>query len=139
MSDTDLIAQELRQNLEGKVEPERIDTMISQLKKTTVASYAANAGGGGVLFYALVTVHTAGREFEGNAGGFFGFGPYYGQGTVYTADLNNLLNHTESFSVSFNPAYMNVVFYDGGSNILGHFQGLGGGSIVGTGAGTGHW
>lgn len=133
------IANDFMKAAQGKLEQDKIDSVVTQLKAATTG-YAANGSVASMIFYLKwqVTV-SGGKTFDGNAGGLSSPGGGALIGTVYTDDINRLYQNTVSFQFTATPVYVSLLFFDGNSNLLGTFQ-AGAVSIVsGIGGGSGHW
>jgi Rhodococcus equi virulence-associated protein len=82
---------------------------------------------------------TKGKSFNGNAGGVSSPGGGALFGDVYTDNIDNLYANTVSFEFQVTPVYLSILFFDGNSNLLGHFQSGAVSIVTGIGGGTGHW
>ncbi|MGF2619149.1 VapA/VapB family virulence-associated protein [Bacillus cereus] len=134
------VSRDLKQIFDGKLESEKIDFMITQAKTNSV--YKAEFRAVGYLVYTHYWIWTPDAEspnakFNGNGGGLVG-PAQGGKGYIYTDDYEALINNTTSFAFYGIPAYYSIYFYDKHSNLLGHLQAVGIGS-VGAGGGTGQW
>lgn len=137
--DTKLIAADFATHLQGKLPQSQIDSITSSLRAAT-NKYPATGSIVSLVFYLQIQVSIKGGEtFNGKAGGVStpGGGALFGD--VYTDDLSKLYANTVSFEFQSTPVYFSVLFFDGNSNLLGHFQ-AGAVSIVsGIGGGKGGW
>jgi hypothetical protein len=133
------IANDFSSRMEGKLDQEKIDAAARSIQADT-GSYPAHGSVASFIFYLKfgVTV-TDGKTFDGDAGGATtpGGGALFGD--VYTDDLNALYSNTVSFEFNATPVYTSLLFFDGNSNLLGHFQAGAVSTIAGVGGGTGSW
>jgi hypothetical protein len=144
--DNHLVAQDFRNLVKEALPPEQIDAIIAALHETETlhpASYTATGAVGGFLFYMhvalAVDVGFNQQQFDGDAGGLFGFGAGRLDGQLRSADFDRLWKTTESFQVSLALPWANILFFDGGSNLLGNFNGVSAGTQTGVGGGRGGW
>ncbi|WEJ98196.1 MAG: VapA/VapB family virulence-associated protein [Candidatus Sphingomonas phytovorans] len=101
----------------------------------------------GIAGYLKVTINmdVNGRSwfFEGNAGAttLVAVGKYWGH--CYTKDVARLTKDSHGFNINavsiFPAGYVNVNFFDGSSNFLGHAHAGGLTNLTCTGGGTGSW
>ncbi|GAB4086620.1 hypothetical protein GCM10028784_32500 [Myceligenerans cantabricum] len=138
--DRDRIAEEFAARMTGKLEQEKIDAAVVALR-TTTATYPATCALAGAIFYlnVQITMEQDGEQFNGDSGGFGSPGGNVMWGDVYTDDLNRLYAATETFELNATPVYTSVMFFDGSSNFLGHFESGGIGTILGVYGGKGSW
>jgi hypothetical protein len=135
----EIIAHDFLVAMHGKFDQDKIDATVASLKSTTT-KYPANGSITGFIFYFRIQVNvTGGKSFNGNAGalGTVGGGALFGD--VYTDDINELYNNTVSFQFQSTPVYFSILFFDGNSKLLGHFQSGAVSTIVAVGGGTGNW
>jgi len=136
--DKKIIAQEFAARAKGKLEPEKIDSITRSLVAQTTA-YPATGSVASMIFYLKFQVNvTGGESFNGNAGGIStpGGGALFGD--VYTDNLPNLYANTVSFEFQGTNVYLSILFFDGNSNLLGHFQAGAVSTVTGIGGGSGH-
>lgn len=132
------IAEDFAKAFQGKMEQSLLDETIQKIKADT-NSYTASYGV--ILFIGYINAHVEISQalFTGNgSGAISGIAGGMG-GVVYTDDLNKLIRDTVSFSTLIAPTYSNVLFFDKGSHLLGHFQGGGVSIGGGVGGGPGSW
>jgi Rhodococcus equi virulence-associated protein len=133
------IANDFSTKWEGKLDQEKIDAAVNKIQ-ADVTSYPAQGALASMIFYVKCSVTVdSGKTFDGNAGGAFtpGGGALFGD--VYTDDINKLYGNTVSFQLTATPVYVYVLFFDGNSNLLGHFQSGAVSTVTGVGGGTGSW
>jgi hypothetical protein len=133
------IANDFSTKWEGKLDQEKIDAAVNKIQ-ADVTSYPAHGALASMIFYVKCSVTVdGGKTFDGNAGGAFtpGGGALFGD--VYTDDINRLYSNTASFQLTATPVYVYVLFFDGNSNLLGHFQSGAVSTVTGVGGGTGSW
>jgi hypothetical protein len=137
--DRKLIAQGFAAQAKGKLPQQQVET-ITRAMMAEVASYPAHGSIIGAIFYFRFTVTVdGGKTFTGNAGGLGSLGGGALFGDVYTDNLANLYANTVSFSFEGTPVYMSLQFFDGNSNLLGHFQCGAVSTAIGVGGGSGGW
>ncbi|MCB9529829.1 MAG: VapA/VapB family virulence-associated protein [bacterium] len=128
-----------RERLTGRLPQDKIDAASAKLEAATT-SYSANGSIASAIFYLKVQVKISGGEtFNGNAGGVAtpGGGALFGD--VYTDDINALYANTKSFELNAAAAYTSVLFFDGSSNLLGHFESGSVSTVIGVFGGKGSW
>lgn len=135
------IAENFTKSMQGKLEQHQIDAVTTSLMATS-ASYPAKGSVASLIFYLKFQVKVSasgGKEFNGNAGGAStpGGGALFGD--IYTDDLDALYSKTKSFEFQSTPVYLSILFFDGSSNLLGHFQCGAVSTVVGVGGGSGSW
>lgn len=135
----DTIAHNFTNSVNGKLDKQKIDAAVASLKSTTT-SYPAKGSVASFIFYLQfqVTV-TGGKTFNGKAGGVSSPGGGALFGDVYTDDINKLYRDTVSFEFQSTPVYLSILFFDGHSNLLGHFQSGAVSTVAGIGGGSGSW
>lgn len=149
MSDTEHltpVTQHFRQFVHGKIEPDKVNAIETQLHAFK-GEHTVSGAVGGFLFYAHIgltlTSLIAGRfywGFDGDAGGLFSVAGSRLDGTLRSDDFARLMTTTDSFYMNvLVPGPTSVLFFDGGHNLVGHFTGTAAGTFVGTGAGRGRW
>lgn len=137
--DKKLIAHDFRVAMHEKLEPEHIDEVADALM-TATKSYPATGSVASLIFYLKFQVNiTDGKSFNGNAGGISSAGGGALKGDVYTDDLDRLYRDTVSFEFQSTPAYLSILFFDGHSKLLGHFQSIALSTVTGVGGGSGSW
>jgi hypothetical protein len=137
--DPNIVAHDFMMAMHGKLEQDKIDAATAALKATTT-KYAATGSVASLIFYLKFQVNiTGGKTFDGNAGGASSPGGGALFGDVYTDDLNRLYRDTVSFEFNATPVYLSILFFDGNSNLLGHFQSGAISTVLGIGGGKGEW
>ncbi|MCK8495194.1 VapA/VapB family virulence-associated protein [Spirosoma sp. RP8] len=137
--DKQTLANDLRTQLQGILEPALVDSAVNQLL-TTTNRYPATGSVASMIFYLKFRVDvTNGKSFEGNAGGVSSPGGGALFGDVYTDDIDRLYRDTVSFQFNATPVYTNLNFFDSHSNFLGSFQSGSVSTVLGTGGGKGSW
>lgn len=137
----EIIAHDFRVAVHGKLDQAKIDAAVQSLTATTT-SYPASGSVLSLVFYLNFMVNITsegGKTFDGNAGGVSSPGGGALFGDVYTDDLNRLYNSTVSFEFQGTPVYLSILFFDGDSNLLGHFQSGAVSTVAGVGGGRGSW
>jgi hypothetical protein len=133
------IVNDFSESMRGKLPDRAVEAAVASLKAAET-SYPANGSVASMIFYLRfgVTV-TGGKNFQGDAGGLStpGGGALFGD--VYTDNLARLYSDTRSFQFTATPVYTSLLFFDGSSNLLGHFQAGAVSTVTGTGGGTGSW
>lgn len=140
------ITQHFREFVHGKIEPEIVHAIETQLH-TFTQEYTVSGAVGGALFYAHIgmslTAPIAGRtywSFDGDAGGLFSIAGSRLDGTLRSNDFPRMLTTTSSFYMNIVvPGPTSVMFFDGGHNLVGYFTGTAAGTLIGTGSGGGSW
>jgi len=136
---TDIVAHDFQLAAHGKLEQPKLAAAVDVLKAQT-AKYPAKGNVASLVFYLQFQVYIdGGKTFEGKAGGLSSPGGGALFGDVYTDDLAALYRDTVSFQFNATPVYLSVLFFDGNSKLLGHFQSGAVSTVLGTGGGTGHW
>jgi hypothetical protein len=138
--DRNRIAEEFSERMAGKLDPGKIDAAARAIR-TTTPSYPATCALAGAIFYlnVQITMEQDGEVFDGDAGGFGSPGGNAMWGDVYTDDLNRLYAKTQTFELNAAAVYTSVMFFDGDSNFLGHYESGGVGTILGVYGGKGSW
>lgn len=137
--DKKLIAHDFRVAMHEKLEPEQIDNVADALMASAKA-YPATGNVASLIFYLKFQVSiTDGKTFDGHAGGASSPGGGALFGHVYTDDLERLYRDTVSFEFQGTPVYLSILFFDGNSNLLGHFQSGAVSTVIGVGGGKGDW
>lgn len=135
----DLLARDFRASLKEVMDEARIDKLLSEMASFD-QKYNAQCPIASAVFYVFVAPSIYdGKSAEGHGGGLFTPGGGGSWGHVYTKDLERLYRDTISFQVNATAVYLNVNFFDGYSNLLGHYHGGGVGTVAGTGGGTIRW
>lgn len=135
----EIIAHDFHVAMHGKMEPEKLNAALGALAATT-ARYPATGNVASLIFYLQFQCSIkGGKTFDGKAGGvaFPGGGALFGD--VYTDDLERLYRDTVSFEFQATPVYTSLLFFDGHSRLLGHFQAGAVSIVTGIGGGTGSW
>lgn len=137
--DTNIVAHDFMVATHGKLEQEKIDAATAAIKATT-SKYGASGSVASMVFYLKFQVNVnGGKSFNGNAGGLSSPGGGALFGDVYTDDINRLYRDTVSFEFNATPVYLSILFFDGNSNLLGHFQSGAISTVLGIGGGKGEW
>ena len=133
------IADHLRTELAGKVSDDVVNNAVQRLSADT-QSYPATGSVASMVFYLRwqITID-GGKTFDGSAGGLSTPGGGALFGTVYTDDISKLYSETVSFEYNAVAAYTSILFFDGSSNLLGHFQSGSVSTVIGIGGGKGSW
>jgi hypothetical protein len=133
------IANDFSESARGKLPDHAIEAAVNTLKAAETA-YAAHGSVASMIFYLRfgVTVN-GGKNFQGDAGGLASPGGGALFGDVYTDNLARLYSDTRSFQFTATPVYTSLLFFDGSSNLLGHFQAGAVSIVTGTGGGSGRW
>jgi Rhodococcus equi virulence-associated protein len=138
----DVFAKDLAAAMQGKLDDDKLGAAVAAVSAATTA-YPAAAWFASFLFYLHVECQITGDipRFRGNAGGLWspvvgGAGGFFGN--VYTDDKDKLYQQTHAFELHSLAVYVGITFWDGSSNLLGHFESGGIGSL-GIGGGTGAW
>ncbi|MEO5928291.1 MAG: VapA/VapB family virulence-associated protein [Candidatus Kapaibacterium sp.] len=138
--DVQAIATDFATTMQGKLDSETINNVVTSLK-TTAQAYPANGSVASFIFYLKfqVSVKNGGKTFNGDAGGLTtpGGGALFGD--VYTDDINRLYKDTTAFEFQGTPVYLSILFFDKNSNLLGHFQAGAISTVIGVGGGSGKW
>jgi hypothetical protein len=131
---------------EGKLSSSQIDATVARLMSPSNGT-PANGGVVSALVYqyfglGVVPFISPDHKFTGQSGGivFPGGGSY--SGTLYSDNLANLYANTVSFEFHCIPpgVYFGMMFFDGNSNLLAHFEGVPNLTFLGgMGGGTGSW
>ncbi|WP_300565921.1 VapA/VapB family virulence-associated protein [Flavobacterium sp.] len=135
------IANDFQTAMKGKLDDQAISSVKKQLLAATT-SYPANGSVASFMFYLQFQVtitSSGGKTFNGKAGGIStpGGGALFGD--VYTDDINRLYANTVSIQFNCAFAYTSILFFDGNSNLLGHFESGSVSTVAGVGGGTGSW
>jgi hypothetical protein len=137
--DAGVIANDVREALQGKLDDAKLGEAIKQMQ-ASVAQYPAQAQLACAVFYQQVSCQITGKKnFTGHAGGLCFPGGNGTWGNLFTDDLDRLYNNMQAFSFLVTPVYFTIEFWDASSRLLGHFHGGGIGTSTGTGGGTGSW
>ena len=133
------VANDYAQAMKGKLDDAKVAKAVAAIKADDVTGYAANGSIASLIFYVKVqlTITSTGNTFNGNAGGIFTPGGGALFGTVYTSDLNALIQNTTSFQITSTPVYLSIIFWDENGNVLGTWQAGGISTVLGTGGGSG--
>ncbi|WP_371682978.1 VapA/VapB family virulence-associated protein [Flavobacterium sp. H122] len=137
----EIIAHDFHVAMKGKLEDAAIESAKKQILKAATQSYPARGSVASFMFYLQfqIEIQNGGKTFNGKAGGLTtpGGGALYGD--VYTDDINRLYANTVSFQFNCTPVYTSLLFFDGNSNLLGHFQSGSVSTVLGVGGGSGSW
>jgi hypothetical protein len=139
-ADTKTVARDFKKAMEGKLDNASINSVTESLLAPSTPSYPATGSVASFIFYLQFVIEIKnGKRFDGKAGGLStpGGGALYGD--VYTDDLERLYRDTVSFEFQGTPVYLSILFFDGNSNLLGHFQGGALSTVTGVGGGSGRW
>ena len=134
------IANDFKARYKDILDQEIINAAVNKITSATT-SYPANGSVASFIFYLKfqVTVKNGGKTFNGNAGGISTPGGGALIGDVYTDDIARLYSETKSFEFNATPVYTSLLFFDGNSNLLGHFQAGAVSTVAGVGGGSGKW
>ena len=136
------IAQDFYNNFQGKLEDEKLDQVVQEIK-CTENKYHTQGSLICAVFYFRVTVGGYGdvkKQFTGNGGGGGLPGAQALIGDLYTSDLERLYRDTDSFQFTVTLVYTSVLFFDKSSRLLGHYQaGAVSTPTGGIGGGKGSW
>ena len=135
------IAEDFAADMHGKLDAEQIESIKDSLLAANTA-YPANGSVASLIFYLKFQVKvtsSGGKTFNGHAGGAStpGGGALFGD--VYTDDIDRLFRDTKSFQFQSTPVYLSILFFDGHSKLLGHFQSGAVSTVAGVGGGSGSW
>lgn len=137
----DMIAHAFLTANKGAYDAHKLEAALKNIM--TSQSYHANGDVTSYIFYINVhlTVVSAQdkKNFSGKGGGASTPGSNTVFGDIYTDDLDRLFKKTVSFEFNAATAYFSVLFFDGSSNLLGHFQSGALGFMFGMGGGSGSW
>ena len=135
----EIIAHDFLVSAHGKLDQDKLDAVVASLKSVATA-YPATGSVASLIFYLRFQVNvTNGKSFNGDAGGLSSPGGGALFGDVYTDDIDRLYRDTVSFEFQGTPVYLSILFFDGNSNLLGHFQAGAVSTVTGIGGGTGKW
>lgn len=141
--DKNLIAHDFATAYHGRMVQSQIDSAVAAIMGTATAYPISNGSIIGGIFYVRYTcdIVVNGKTYAGvgNGGGLFTPGGGAVLGDVYTDDPVRLVTNTVSFQINATPVYVNINFFDGNSNLLGHLQSGAVSTVVGTGGGTASW
>ena len=138
-------AESFSSRMTGVLADEKVDAAVAALTDQGMASYYATGTVASLVFYLRfwVTVNPGpigqGQTFVGNAGGLTIPGGGVLRGDVYTSDINRLYRETVSFEFQSTPVYASLLFFNGSSDLLGHYQSAAFASVTGVGGGSGSW
>jgi hypothetical protein len=136
------IAEDFTKYYSGKLEQKKLDDIVETFLNTTQA-FPANAVCVSAVFYVRVEVTFDGMfnlpRYDGNCGGIFIPGVNITEGYIYTDNKFNLTSTTVSFAAHLTAVNDTVLFFDSSHNLVGNYQGVGGGSVAGGGGGSGTW
>jgi len=137
----EIVGHDFRSAMHGKMPENDIDNVVASLANTAATTaYPANGSVASLIFYMKLQVSVkGGKTFNGHAGslGTPGGGALFGD--VYTNDINRLYRDTVSFEFQGTPVYLSILFFDGNSRLLGHFQSGAVSTVIGAGGGSGSW
>lgn len=144
---TQAITEDFAHRLSGVLGDDKIQAVTTALRSQAAASSVPASGGVmSAIFYVRFGLAInpgtpfAGPFFTGNAGGVTTPGGGNLRGDVYCSDLPRMYKETVSFEFNAAIVYTSLLFFDGSSNLLGHFQGTSSFStLAGVGGGTGSW
>ena len=138
----EIIAHDFRTAMHAKLSEADIHKVVSALTNSvTQASYPATGSVASLIFYMKfqVQIKNGGKTFNGHAGSIGSPGGGALIGDVYTDDINRLYRDTVSFEFQATPVYLSILYFDGSSNLLGHFQAGAVSTVGGVGGGSGSW
>lgn len=138
--DLSAVAKDFKASMKDVMSEAQIDKTLSEMASFT-NQYAAQCQIASTIFYVFITPAVEGGQngVDGHGGGLFTPGGGGSWGHLYTDDIERLYRDTISYQVNAAAAYLNVNFFDGHSNLLGHYHGGGVGTVVGIGGGTIRW
>lgn len=138
--DLSAVAKDFQASMKDVMNQAQIDKILSEMASFT-NKYAAQCHIASTIFYVFIAPAVEGGRngVDGHGGGLFTPGAGGSWGHLYTDDIERLYRNTVSYQVNAAAAYLNVNFFDGHSNFLGHYQGGGVGTVVGVGGGTIRW
>ncbi|OTA20589.1 hypothetical protein Xbed_01393 [Xenorhabdus beddingii] len=129
--------------LKGKLEQQTIDNARKKLLEPRPTEQSFINSGllvSSFVFYHKYTLNVSGgKVFHGKGGGLLSLGKGAYIGHIFTDDFDILYTYGKKVTVILTPITSGVQFWDDNYNIVGHFAGGGGGSLVGTGGGHGYW
>lgn len=135
----ELIAHDFQSAAHGAMSEQQIEQVAHGLT-TSSGRYPAKGNIVSLVFYQEIHVYVdGGKNFDGKAGGLSSPGSGALFGDLYTDDINRLYRDTVSFEYQSTPVYFSVLFFDGNSNLLGHFQAGAVSIVTGIGGGSGSW
>jgi hypothetical protein len=134
------IAKDFSQAMDGKLDATAIAAASDALAAADVA-YAANGSVASFIFYLQFQVQMKYdyATFDGKGGGVSSPGGGALFGDVYTGNIQALYLDTVSFQFNATPVYLNILFFNSRSQLLGHFESGAISTVAGTGGGAGKW
>ncbi|MDQ3799576.1 MAG: VapA/VapB family virulence-associated protein [Acidobacteriota bacterium] len=149
--DPQTVADDLRTLFSKYLEPEKLEAAVANITGAPAPSltaaddapapdeYKAHGRFLSFVFYTNLALDIEGAEFMGDAGVFteMGVGVFFG--TVFTKDVQRLIDQTASFSYFAARLYITVHFWDKDHNFLGHLQAGAISWLAGGGGGSGSW
>jgi Rhodococcus equi virulence-associated protein len=138
----EVFAKDFSEAFKGALDDDKLAAALNAITSATTA-YPAAAWFTTFLFYMHCECQITGDtpRFRGNAGGVFlppivGVGGSFGN--LFTDDKQKLYQQTTTLEVHCAAVYVGMTFWDSNSNLLGHYEAGGIGSL-GIGGGTGTW
>lgn len=112
--------------------------------KTASASDSARVDAEGFAVYmqlrvSFPTFPKPSTEFRGRGGGLLTSGAGFDIGELHYIDRARLFTDAVGFTFAFFAPHHQIWFWDGSSNLLAYFEGLGALNLNGVGGGTGSW
>jgi hypothetical protein len=135
----DLIAQDFRARMQGKLEDDKIEAAVASLTSVTPSYPARGEVASMFLIMQFKVSVTNGKTFNGRAGGLSWPGAGVMEGDVYSDDIYKMYRETKSFEFNASPVWTSLLFFDGNTNLLGNFQAAAVSSVAGIGGGAGEW
>ena len=138
--DRKLLVEEFKKHYQGKMDNAKLQQAVDKIMSANT-SYNANGFLRSIIFYVKVSVDfdDGFAGFKGSGGGAFSPGGGVMKGMIFTDDLTRLIDDTISFEVHTVAMYNAVLFFDGYSNLLGHFESGTLATAIGIGGGKGSW
>lgn len=134
-----LIAEDFATRLRGRLDQDKIDAATHAVR-TTTQRYPGSLSLASLMFYLKLTIDMEdGEQFNGDCGGVGTPGGNWATGHLYTDNLSRLYADTQTFELNATPVYASVMFFDGNTNFLGHFESGGVGTVLGVYGGKGTW
>jgi hypothetical protein len=100
-------------------------------------AHACNGSVASFIFYLQFALSCGDWSFAGKGGGLSSPGGGALFGTLF-ANLDDL-PRVVSFEFNCTPVYTSLLFFDGDSNLVGHFQSGSVSTVLGVGGGSGSW
>lgn len=133
---------DFKKTMKNKMSDKQIEQVVKQLSnKANTPAYPANGNVVSFIFYIETSVAFNDKpyKFSGKAGGISSLGAGVTVGNIYTDDIDKLVTETKSFQLNAAVAYTNILFFNSGSHLLGHYESFSISTVLGIGGGSGHW